>query len=212
MKKAVKAVNVHDAKTHFSSLLARVEKGQEVVIARAGKPVARLVPNAAEKKAQCSVLIVGIHGAGRLRFAAAGQFSRRSKARNVEILIDTHCWLWLCASPERLSQKTLDRLARRDTDRLLSAASIWEMVIKYDLGKLPLPVDPRDFVPTRLETTQTQVLDISAAHALRISDLPHHHRDPFDRMIVAQALVEGAHLLTADRALKAYDVDLLRPS
>ena len=85
------------------------------------------------------------------------------------------------------------------------------MVIKYDLGKLPLPVHPRDFVPTRLETTQTQVLDISAAHALRISDCS-HHRDPFDRMIVAQALMKGAHLLTADRALKAYDVDLLRPS
>jgi PIN domain nuclease of toxin-antitoxin system len=119
--------------------------------------------------------------------------------------------LWLCVSPERLSQKTLDRLARRDTDRLLSAASVWEMVIKFDLGKLRLPVHPRDFVPTRLEKTQTDVLEISAAHALRISDLQHHHRDPFDRMIVAQALVEGAHLLTADRALKAYDVDLLHP-
>lgn len=130
----------------------------------------------------------------------------------MRILIDTHCWLWMCASPERFSQKTLDRLSRRDTDRLLSAASIWEMVIKYDLGKLPLPVHPRDFVPTRLETTQTEVLGISAAHALRISDLPHHHRDPFDRMIVAQAMVEGAHLLTADRALKAYDVDLLAPA
>ena len=86
------------------------------------------------------------------------------------------------------------------------------MVIKYDLGKLPLPVHPRDFVPTRLETTQTEVLEISAAHALRVADLPHHHRDPFDRMIVAQALVEGAQLLTADRTLDAYDVDLLRPA
>jgi PIN domain nuclease of toxin-antitoxin system len=128
----------------------------------------------------------------------------------LKVLIDTHCWLWLCVSPERLSAKTLDRLARRDTERLLSAASIWEMVTKYDLGKLPLPVHPRDFVPTRLGTTQTEVLKISAAHVLRVSDLPHHHRDPFDRMIVAQAMVEGAHLLTADRVLRAYDIDLLR--
>ena len=89
----------------------------------------------------------------------------------MKVLIDTHCWLWLCVSPERFSQKVLDRLARRDTDRLLSAASVWEMVIKYDLGKLPLPVHPRDFVPTRLETTQTAVLEISAPHAIRISDL-----------------------------------------
>jgi PIN domain nuclease of toxin-antitoxin system len=129
----------------------------------------------------------------------------------VKVLIDTQCWLWLCVSPERFSQKTLDRLVDADTERLLSAASIWEMVIKYDLGKLPLPVHPRDFVPTRLETTQTGVLEISADHALRIADLPHHHRDPFDRMIVAQALVDGARLLSADRALKAYGVELLRP-
>jgi PIN domain nuclease of toxin-antitoxin system len=130
----------------------------------------------------------------------------------LKVLIDTHCWLWLCVSPERFSQTMLDRLARRDTERLLSAASVWEIVIKYDLGKLPLPVRPRDFVPTRLETTQTDVLELSAAHALRISDLPQHHRDPFDRMIIAQALVEGAHLLTADRALEAYDTDMLGPS
>ena len=129
----------------------------------------------------------------------------------MKVLIDTHCWLWLCVSPERLSQKTLERLARSDTDRLLSAASVWEMVIKYDLGKLPLPIHPRDFVPTRLDATQTEVLEISSAHALRISDLPNHHRDPFDRMIVAQALVEGARLLTADHALEAYEVDLLKP-
>ena len=84
-------------------------------------------------------------------------------------------------------------------------------MIKYQLGRLPLPLHPRDFVPARLETTQTEVLEISAAHALRIADLPEHHRDPFDRMIVAQALVEGARLLTADAALDKYDVEVLRP-
>jgi PIN domain nuclease of toxin-antitoxin system len=127
----------------------------------------------------------------------------------LRILIDTHCWLWLCAEPGRFSKSTLDRLSQRDTERLVSAASIWEIVIKHDLGKLPLPVAPRDFVPSRLEITQTDVLDISAAHALRIANLPGHHRDPFDRMIVAQALVEGAPLLTADRALRGYGVELM---
>jgi PIN domain nuclease of toxin-antitoxin system len=110
-----------------------------------------------------------------------------------------------------LSRKTIDRLIDSETERLLSAASIWEIVIKYELGKLPLPVHPRDFVPTRLATTQTAVLEISADHALRVGDLPHHHRDPFDRMIVAQALVEGARLLTADRVLDAYGVESLKP-
>ncbi len=129
----------------------------------------------------------------------------------MRILVDTQCWFWLCVSPERFSRKTIDRLMDSETERLLSAASIWEMVIKYDLGKLPLPVRPRDFVPTRLATTRTAVLEISADHALRVGDLPHHHRDPFDRMIVAQSLVEGARLLTADRALEAYGVESLKP-
>ena len=129
----------------------------------------------------------------------------------MKVLIDTHCWLWLCVSPERFSTQTLERLAHADTERLLSAASVWEMVIKHDLGRLPLPVHPRDFLPTRLETTRTEVLDISSAHALRVSDLPRHHADPFDRMIVAQALVEGARLLTADRALESYEVELMKP-
>lgn len=130
----------------------------------------------------------------------------------MKVLIDTHCWLWLCATPERLSNEVLTRLADPSTERLLSAASVWEIVIKHDLGRLPLPVPPRDFVPTRLEVTQTEVLEISAAHALRVSALPAHHRDPFDRLLIAQALVEGAHLLTADRALAAYEVPMLRAS
>jgi PIN domain nuclease of toxin-antitoxin system len=129
----------------------------------------------------------------------------------VKVLIDTHCWLWLCASPERLSERTLARLAEPGTERWLSSASVWEIVIKHQLGKLSLPVHPRDFVPSRLDTTQTGVLEISAAHALRVADLPEHHRDPFDRMIVAQALVEGANLLTADRALDRYAVERLEP-
>jgi PIN domain nuclease of toxin-antitoxin system len=129
----------------------------------------------------------------------------------VNILLDTHCWLWLCASPERFSESTLARLADPSSKRWLSSASVWEIVIKHRLGKLPLPVHPRDFVPSRLATTQTDVLEISAAHALRLADLPDHHRDPFDRMIVAQALIEGAHLLTADRALDRYEFERLEP-
>jgi PIN domain nuclease of toxin-antitoxin system len=105
----------------------------------------------------------------------------------------------------------LARLADPNTERLVSAASVWEIVIKNGLGKLPLPVAPRDFVPSRLTTTRTDVLSISAAHALRIAELPSHHRDPFDRMIVAQALVEGIPLLTTDRAIGKYEVELLHP-
>jgi PIN domain nuclease of toxin-antitoxin system len=126
------------------------------------------------------------------------------------VLLDTHCWLWLCSEPERFSSSTLKRLSDRETERLISSASIWEIVIKHGLGKLALPIAPPAFVPSRLRTTQTDVLPISAAHALRVADLPDHHRDPFDRMIVAQAMIEGTLLLTADKALRQYGVELLK--
>jgi PIN domain nuclease of toxin-antitoxin system len=127
----------------------------------------------------------------------------------VKVIIDTHCWLWLCVSPERISESVLERLSDKGTLRLLSSASVWEIAIKYQLGKLPLPVHPRDFVPTRLETTQTEILSISGLHALRTTDLPQHHRDPFDRMIIAQALVEGVPVVTVDPHFNLYDVELL---
>lgn len=129
----------------------------------------------------------------------------------MRVLIDTQCWLWMCATPERLSRKTQALLLDPRTERLLSVASIWELTIKFQLGKLPLPASPYDFVPSRLATTRTDTLPISASHALRIGLLPSHHRDPFDRMIIAQALVEGVPVLTAGRAFRRYAVDHLSP-
>ena len=117
----------------------------------------------------------------------------------------------MSASPERLSKHTQELLRDAETVRLLSVASIWELAFKHQLGKISLPVSPLDFVPSRLETTQTDALPISAAHALRVGTLPRHHRDPFDRMIVAQAMVEGVAVLTADRVFARYEVERLRP-
>jgi len=117
----------------------------------------------------------------------------------------------MSAHPEKLSRKTHALLMDSSTERLLSAASIWELATKYELGKIPLPVAPHDFVPSRLATTQTDTLSISAPHALRAGLLPPHHRDPFDRMIIAQALVEGLVVLTADRAFRKYEVERLVP-
>jgi PIN domain nuclease of toxin-antitoxin system len=128
----------------------------------------------------------------------------------LRILLDTRCWLWLCADPDRFSKRTRERLADPDCKRYLSAA-VWEIVIKHGLGKLPLPVGPRDFVSSRLQLTQTDVLPITTDHPLRGADLPSHRRDPFDRMMMAQALVEDLPLLTADRTLRRYSVELLAP-
>jgi len=112
-------------------------------------------------------------------------------------------------SPENLSRKTLSLLRDPKNDRLLSTASIWEITIKYRIGKLPLPTAPSDYVPSRLVLTVTTPLAIGVAHALRVGDLPGHHRDPFDRMLVAQALVEGIPIVTSDRQFTKYGVEVI---
>src|SRR5215813_13945607 len=108
----------------------------------------------------------------------------------MRILLDTQIWLWLCKSPERVSKRTLRQLEDERNELLLSAASVWEIAIKYALGKLPLPSPPARYVPSRMASTRTTSLAVDQAHALRVATLPPHHRDPFDRILVAQALVE----------------------
>jgi PIN domain nuclease of toxin-antitoxin system len=125
------------------------------------------------------------------------------------VLVDTQCWLWMHLAPERFSEKSRRMLRRRETDLLLSVASIWEISIKHGLGKLRLPEPLERWVPSRILAGQTSVLAIEVPHALRVAGLPAVHRDPFDRMIVAQALVEGVPVLTADSALAAYGVDVI---
>jgi len=127
----------------------------------------------------------------------------------VRLLIDTQCWLWMHLAPERFSPKARRLLQRRETDILLSVASVWEIAIKHGLGKLRLPEPLEQWVPSRVRMGQTTILAIELAHALRVASLPTLHRDPFDRLIVAQALVEGVPLLTADPALAGYGADVV---
>ena len=129
----------------------------------------------------------------------------------MRILLDTQCWLWLQADPERLSERTLSLLADPENEIFLSSASAWEIAIKYALGKLPLPTAPWQYVPTRMALTGTTGLPVQMTHALRVAKLPPHHRDPFDRLLVAQAQLEKMSLLTSDTQLSAYDVRLLAP-
>lgn len=128
----------------------------------------------------------------------------------MKLLVDTHVFLWLQTEPERLRAETRALLASTANDVFLSVASVWEMAIKSRLGRLPLPEPLDRYVPTRCEAAGVSLLSISAASAFEVGRLPDHHADPFDRMLVAQARVEGLHLVTNDRALRRYDVELLR--
>ena len=127
----------------------------------------------------------------------------------MRILLDTQCWLWMAASPEKLSAHARSLVETTEHELLLSAASAWEIAIKHALGKLRLPEPPARYVPTRLETLGTVPLPIEHDHALRVAALPSHHRDPFDRLLVAQAQIEDLPILTADDVFGSYDVTVI---
>jgi PIN domain nuclease of toxin-antitoxin system len=127
----------------------------------------------------------------------------------MRVLLDTQCWLWMAAAPERLSTRARALVETTDNELLLSAASAWEIAIKHALGKLALPEPPERYVPSRAAALRTSPMAIEHAHALRVAALPPHHRDPFDRLLVAQAQVEDVPILTADPVFARYDVSLI---
>lgn len=124
-------------------------------------------------------------------------------------LVDTHVWLWIQSDPDRLRDETRATVEDLRNSILLSAASAWEIAIKYRLGKLSLPQPPASYVPDRMRRSGTSPLSVDHAHALKTADLPDHHRDPFDRLLVAQAQLLGLTIITADHQLSAYDVSVL---
>ena len=126
----------------------------------------------------------------------------------MKYLLDTEVWLWSLAEPDRLNARTRNLLARGDEELFLSAASSWEIAIKFALGKLHLPEPPASYVPKRMEAQGIRALPIEHSHALRVSQLLPHHKDPFDRLLIAQAEAGGMTLLTADAAFSAYGVKL----
>jgi PIN domain nuclease of toxin-antitoxin system len=124
----------------------------------------------------------------------------------MRILLDTQCWLWMSLSPERFSSRARRLVEDRENVLYLSAASAWEIAIKYHLGKLRLPEPPAAYVPSRVAALGVQSVAIEHQHALHAGSLPPHHRDPFDRLLVAQAQLDDISILTADPLIGAYDV------
>jgi PIN domain nuclease of toxin-antitoxin system len=122
----------------------------------------------------------------------------------MKLLLDTHAWLWWQMAPERLSKAALAALGAEENDVFLSAVSSWEMAIKIAAGRLQLPRALSEMVPESLMQDGFINLPIQPAHCFALSELPMHHRDPFDRMLVAQALAEDCTLVSADSVLDRY--------
>jgi PIN domain nuclease of toxin-antitoxin system len=122
----------------------------------------------------------------------------------MDILLDTATFLWWTTSDKRLPAATANAL--RDPERRvwLSAASSWEIAIKHAMGKLPLPDDPMVFVPDRRAKYDIELLAIGELETLQVGKLPPLHRDPFDRLLVAQAITHGLQIATSDPRIRQY--------
>lgn len=125
------------------------------------------------------------------------------------VLLDTHTFLWWHDQPERLSPIAYDTCISPENDLLLSVVSIWEMQIKLHTGKLTLARPLRQLVDLQINANPLRILPVEAAHIWELSTLPPIHKDPFDRLLIAQARSENATLLSVDAAIAQYPVSRL---
>jgi PIN domain nuclease of toxin-antitoxin system len=125
------------------------------------------------------------------------------------VLLDTHALLWFLWDDSRLSGPAKSMIEEADNRKLVSVASCWEIAIKVGLGKLDLGEPSRSFLSREIARNNFELLPISLDHATMVEGLGSHHRDPFDRLLIAQALVDGLPLVSADAIFEQYGVSRL---
>jgi len=124
----------------------------------------------------------------------------------MNILLDTHTFLWWVAEDAQLSLRAKEIIANPDNKIYFSVVSAWEIIIKVGIGKLSLSEPPETYIPSRIIANQFEILAVQMPHILKINSLPNFHKDPFDRLLIAQSLVEDLSLLTVDNAIAQYPV------
>jgi PIN domain nuclease of toxin-antitoxin system len=127
----------------------------------------------------------------------------------MNVLLDTHAFLWWIADNPELSSRAREVMGDGDNVLLLSAASGWEIAIKSKLGRLQLPDNPDRFVSEHMSINAMTSLPIQLSHALHVYSLPDHHRDPFDRILVAQSQLEKLPIVTRDPQITRYSVEVI---
>lgn len=127
----------------------------------------------------------------------------------MKILLDTHVFLWFIAGDKRLPARMRESICDIGNEVYLSVVSLWEAVVKYQLGKLALPEPPDRYLPFQRQQHQIASMPLDEASVSRLAYLPSLHRDPFDRMLVCQALAHGLTIATVDDAISAYAVPVL---
>ncbi len=126
----------------------------------------------------------------------------------MKYLIDTQILLWIFSDPAKLPSQIAQIIKKPQNTLLVSTVSFWEIAIKSSLGKLTLPF-PIDDLASETASNNISLLHIKVSHTLKVADLPHHHKDPFDRLIISQAIVENLPVISSDDAFSAYEIDLV---
>ncbi len=127
----------------------------------------------------------------------------------MKLLLDSHVFLWTIADDRRLSGTASRLILDQGNELFLSTASVWEIFLKVQIGKLPLPRPVGGFLKLQLAENFIRSLPLTLEHVLKLEQLPMHHRDPFDRILIAQAIAESVPIVTADRQFARYDVETL---
>ncbi len=127
----------------------------------------------------------------------------------MKLLLDTHTFIWWDSEPGKLSPRVFALCRDQTNIVLLSVASVWEMQIKLQLGKLKLDLPLEEVIESQRQTNDIKILPVMLSHVLALQNLPVHHKDPFDRLLIAQANVEDAALLSVDPVLAKYPVQLI---
>ena len=128
----------------------------------------------------------------------------------MRILSDTHIFIWFSQDSSQLSRSAHELLRNPENEIFLSMASIWEIQIKLDIKKLTLPLPLAELIALQRRENNIQILPIELHHIYALSDLPMHHRDPFDRLLIAQSNAERMPILTADAVFDRYNAQILR--
>ena len=126
----------------------------------------------------------------------------------MKFLIDTHTFLWFVNDSQQLSNYARS-LMESDVDLLISSASLWEIAIKVSIGKLTLRNSFQTFIPQQLTINDIEIIYPTIDHLSALSELPFHHRDPFDRLMIAQAIVENIPIITRDSAFNLYEIECI---
>ncbi|PNW33013.1 UNVERIFIED_CONTAM: twitching motility protein PilT [Euhalothece sp. KZN 001] len=127
----------------------------------------------------------------------------------MRILLDTHIFLWFISGDTRLLSDLRDAIRDQENEVYLSSVSIWEAIVKYQLGKLPLPEHPESYLPKQRDLHQISSLALDESSVLQLAKLPLLHREPFDRMLICQTLQNGLTIATVDVAIRAYSVSVI---